>query len=394
MAAMKEPSSTQAPHCSASPSSSSTAAGPSFTAWTHATPPFGSTLRKHTFKPPTLSPTQLLIEVDRAAVNPVDVQIANSSVFKLAALSYPKGIGEDYAGIVIAQGREVIEFAVGDTVLGFYLTALGKPWEGALSQVRIVEASSAVIKYSPSAKLSPTEAASFPLVFQTAVTALTPPYTPKLDSFRPSIVVLGGSSGVGIYAIQYAKSELGAPKIVATCSGKNAEFVRSLGANHVIDYISESILEGLLKHRPAEGYTTILDCVGGTALLPHLGQLLTHADGSSGHPGGGYITIVGDATDSERIGGATVYWYSPRMVWRSLWSWYGLSSKWRYSCISLKASKDKLHKGVELIQDKGIKVVVDSEYEFDDVEKAFKKLRTRRARGKIVIKVKANSDRL
>ncbi|KDE06066.1 hypothetical protein MVLG_03618 [Microbotryum lychnidis-dioicae p1A1 Lamole] len=366
---MKEPSSTQAPHCSASPSSSSTAAGPSFTAWTHATPPFGSTLRKHTFKPSTLSPTQLLIEVDRAAANPVDVQIANSSVFKLAALSYPKGIGEDYAGIVIAQGREVIEFAVGDTVLGFYLTALGKPWEGALSQVRMVEASSAVIKYSPSAKLSPTEAA-------------------------PSIVVLGGSSGVGIYAIQYAKSELGAPKIVATCSGKNAEFVRSLGANHVIDYISENILEGLLKHRPAEGYTTILDCVGGTALLPHLGRLLTHADGSSGHPGGGYITIVGDATDSERIGGATVYWYSPRMVWRTLWSWYGLSSKWRYSCISLKAPKDKLHKGVELIQDKGIKVVVDSEYEFDDVEKAFKKLRTRRARGKIVIKVKANSDRL
>ncbi|SCZ90787.1 BZ3500_MvSof-1268-A1-R1_Chr1-3g02250 [Microbotryum saponariae] len=58
-----------------------------------------------------------------------------------------------------------------------------------------------------------------------------------------------------------------------------------------------------------------------------------------------------------------------------------LSAKWRYSCISLKASKDRLQKGVKLIQDKGMKVVVDSEYEFDDVEKAFEKLRTRRARG-------------
>ncbi|SCV68704.1 BQ2448_825 [Microbotryum intermedium] len=380
---------------SAYSSSSATAAGPSFTAWTHATPPFGSTLRKHTFTPPPLSPTQLLVKVDRAAINSVDVQLANSSVFRLAALSYPKGICEDYAGTVIAKGSEVTEFAVGDAVLGFHLAALGKPWEGSLSQVRIVEASSAVIKYSPSEKFSPSEAASFPLVFQTAMTALTPPYTPALTASKPAIVVLGGSSGVGIYAIQYAKLELGAHTVVATCSGKNAEFVQSLGADHVIDYTSEDVLERLLSHRPAEGYMTILDCVGGTALLPHLGQLLSHAGctPSGTHPGGGYITIVGDATDSERIGGATVYWYNPRMVWRSLWSWYGFGARWRYSCINLQASKAKLRKAVELVQSKGMKIVVDSEYEFEEVEKAFAKLRTRRARGKIVIKVMGDSER-
>ncbi|GAA5918648.1 hypothetical protein JCM6882_007893 [Rhodosporidiobolus microsporus] len=69
---------------------------PSFRAWSHSKPPFPSTLSllpQEPPKPADLKPHEVLIEVVTAALNPVDVQLANIPLFRLAALSYPKGIG-------------------------------------------------------------------------------------------------------------------------------------------------------------------------------------------------------------------------------------------------------------------------------------------------------------
>lgn len=265
-------------------------------------------------------------------------------------------------------------------------TALGKPIQGALSQVLHIDVASVPLVKKP-ASLSFTEAASLPLVWQTAVTTLSPPNTilppPSTELSKPTIVVLGGSSAVGIYAVQYAALRLNA-KVIATCSGGKADFVRSLGAETTIDYTTESIPERLLALRPSEGYLSIIDTVGGTELLPFLDQLLIPRS-KPFPPGGGYISIVGDKTDRSQMGGATIYYWNPRMVWRHFLGWVGWAP--RYATVDLVGEKSKLEELVKLADD-GLKVVIDSEFAFGDVLKAYERLNSGKAKGKVVVRVR------
>lgn len=98
-------------------------------AWTFTGPPFPTTLELVTLPESTapLQPFQVVIQVEAAGLNPVDVQLANLPIFKLAALSYLKGIGSDYAGKIIAKGSGVTRFKVGDEVLGCSLAAVCSP---------------------------------------------------------------------------------------------------------------------------------------------------------------------------------------------------------------------------------------------------------------------------
>lgn len=97
----------------------------SLEAWTHSTPPFPSTLARVPITPPTdLTPTQVLIQVVAAALNPVDVQLANTSAYKLAALKYPKALAADFSGKLLAKGSAVEHVKVGDEVYGMSLQAV------------------------------------------------------------------------------------------------------------------------------------------------------------------------------------------------------------------------------------------------------------------------------
>ncbi|ORY73418.1 hypothetical protein BCR35DRAFT_307148 [Leucosporidium creatinivorum] len=360
-----------------------------FQAWSHAAPPFPTTVQLVDVTPPTaeqLKPTEVLIEVVAASLNPVDVQLANASVFRLSALAKPTAIGADFSGRILAKGSAVTEFATGDEVLGMSFTALGRPIQGALSQVVHVDlASVPLLKKPPS--LSFAEAASLPLVFMTAMTTLSEPNTilpsPSAELEKPTIVVLGGSSGVGIYAVQYAARRLNA-KVIATCSGAKADFVRSLGAETIIDYTTESIPERLQALRPSEGYLAIIDTVGGTELLPVLDQLVIPR--SKPFPSGGaYISIVGDKTDRSQMGGSIIYYWTPRMIWRHLLGWAGWGP--RYATVDLVPEKSKLEVAVKLTEE-GMKVVIDSEFAFEDVLKAYERLNSGKAKGKVVVKVR------
>ena len=181
--------------------------------------------------------------------------------------------------------------------------------------------------------LSATEAASIPLVFLTAYTALVewaglsdPPKS------SPTILVLGGSTGCGIYALQIAKKRLHC-RIVTTASTRNIDFVKSLGADEVIDYTQGPVLSGALEHLPANGgYDAIIDLVGGTELIPHLTTLLK-LDAA-------YITIVGDKTARHIVGGPIIYPFFPRMMLRTLLGYLGYGRK--YYCISLSAKEEYL----------------------------------------------------
>jgi len=180
--------------------------------------------------------------------------------------------------------------------------------------------------------LSVIDAASIPLVFLTAYSALVH-YACLADppNSSLSILVLGGSTGVGIYTLQIAKKRLGC-YIVATASTRNIDFVKSLGANDVIDYTNTSVLKGALQHLPERGYDAIIDLVGGTELMPYLNTLLK--------PEATYVTIVGDKTSRHLAGGAVIYPFFPKMVLRTLMGYFGYGRK--YYCINLVAKEEYL----------------------------------------------------
>lgn len=236
------------------------------------------------------------------------------------------------------------------------------------------------------------QAAALPLVFLTAKTCLSPPYlvlpaSADITSSKripPTVVVLGGSSAVGQYAVQLAKKELGAT-VVATCSGRNADFVKELGADTVIDYTSEDVPARLRELRPDGGYISIVDCVGGTEAVDLAPEVL--APRSAAYPAGGSLTtIVGDKTSRSSMGGSILYLTHPRMLLRMLRGWTGWG--FRYSCIMLANRKDWLAEVGHLVTGAGLRVEIDSEWQFEEVEKAYERLNTGRARGKIVVHVK------
>ncbi|GAA5844526.1 hypothetical protein JCM3766R1_007151 [Sporobolomyces carnicolor] len=385
----------------------------SITAWTHSTPPFPSTLTRSRLDTPrveSLADDEVLIEVDAASLNPVDVQLANLAIWRLAAFNQtPRPLGKDFAGTVIARGARVDKFDVGTRVMGVSLNPLASASYGTLSQVAVVDTKRACVVEWPS-HLSAAEACSLPLAFLTAVTTLSPPYLvlppPRDDEEeRPAIVVLGASSAVGIYAVQYARNVLGLD-VVATASTRNVAFVSStLGATTVVDYTrTDRLVDELLAARPRRGFVSIIDCVGGTELFDDdrrrrgtttttttWRELLRPRDGQY-KEGGSYTTIVGDKTARDRLGGHASNYWTPTQLWRSLTGWFGFSP--RYHCVSLNLERPSwLEQVGPLVADGKLEVVVDSEYDFDQVPQAFAKLVTGKATGKIVVHVKDSKRR-
>lgn len=178
-------------------------------------------------------------------------------------------------------------------------TGIDDPGHGTLQEYIKIPSSTVMVKKPES--LSWEQAAALPLVYLTVYTAFV--HHGKLpfdqDHSGRSVLILGGSSGTGNVAIQLAK-KMGL-RVVTTCSSKNTEFVKSLGADEVIDYRTEHVLEKVLISHYAP-YAVILDCVGGTELLGHLDHLLIQ-DAKAPHLGI-YVTIVGDKTSRDAMGGA------------------------------------------------------------------------------------------
>lgn len=260
-----------------------------------------------------------------------------------------------------------------------------------MSEIAVIDVTRSTVIQKPP-QLSWVQAAALPLVFLTAKTCLSPPYLLLPPSAEPTaahrtsptIVVLGGSSAVGQYVVQLAKKELRA-NVVATCSSRNVEFVKELGADTVIDYTSEDVMARLRQLRPDGGYVSVIDCVGGTDIV-HLAPDILAPRSREFPAGGSLTTIVGDKTSRSSMGGSILYLTTPRMLARMLKGWAGYG--FRYSCIMMANHKEWLAEVGHLVADGNLRVEIDSEFEFEDVEKAYERLNTGRARGKIVVHVK------
>ena len=172
---------------------------------------------------------QVLLRVRAAGVNPIDWKIRNGSMRLLLPARFPLVLGYDVAGEVVEIGPEVTRFQPGDAVFG----GVDVTRQGG-SYAELALAREAALAPKPQA-LSFEEAAAVPMAALTALQALRD--KGELAAGE-KVLVNGASGGVGHFAVQIAAA-LGA-RVTAVASAKSFDFVRSLGADEVIDYEEEN----------------------------------------------------------------------------------------------------------------------------------------------------------
>ena len=210
-------------------------------------------------EPMIQSPTEILVRLKAAGINPIDTKLRSRGTFQPDRL--PSVLGCDGAGIVEAIGREVTKFKVGDQVyfcnggLGFH--------QGNYAELTTIDEKFAAHKPK---SLSFEEAAAAPLVLITAWEALYDRCNLQvaLQAASPSrnVLIHAGAGGVGHVAIQLAKLR-GASVCTTVGSEAKARFVRGLGADLAIAYKQTDFVEAALAWTNGEGVEMALDTVGG-----------------------------------------------------------------------------------------------------------------------------------
>lgn len=192
---------------------------------------------------------EILVSVRACGLNPVDYKIRQG--YLSSGKKYPAIYGFDVSGVVEKAGQGVAGFSPGDEV--FYYADLDRP--GAYAEFHTARAE--IVRKKPEG-LTHVEAASMPLTGTTAWQGL---FKQARLSFGETVVIIGAAGGVGSMAVQMA-AWAGA-RVIAVCSGSNAEYVKKLGADHVIDYTKQDTAEAVLKVTEGKGADVALDTAGG-----------------------------------------------------------------------------------------------------------------------------------
>ena len=221
---------------------------------------------------PMPKPEQVLVRVCATSINPVDYQTRRGDYKDLMQL--PAIIGVDVSGVIEAIGEAVTEFKVGDEV---YYSPQIFGESGSYAQYHVADA--AIVALKP-ANLSHTEAACFPVAGGTAWECLV---TRGNLQVGETILIHAGAGGVGSIAIQLAKA-MGA-YVFTTCSTKNFDFVKNLGADYVIDYKQESYTAVIQRETNGRGVDLVLDTIERSSeVLCSFGRLVTIVDLATPQP--------------------------------------------------------------------------------------------------------------
>jgi NADPH:quinone reductase-like Zn-dependent oxidoreductase len=191
---------------------------------------------------PVAQPDEVVVDIRAASVNGADWKVRAGNY---GAGNFPQGIGRDFSGVVAETGEGAKDFAVGDAVFG--VCEVGQ--EGAYAEKIAVKSS--IIARKPD-DMPHTVAAALALTGLTALVSIED--TLQLEP-RETILIQGGAGGVASFAIQLAK-HIGA-RVITTTSAANVEYVRSLGADEVIEYRSQDFTQVV------SDCDAVLDTVGG-----------------------------------------------------------------------------------------------------------------------------------
>jgi NADPH:quinone reductase-like Zn-dependent oxidoreductase len=306
-------------------------------------------------KKPVPNDDQVLIKVRTASINPLDWHFMEGTPYIMRAIGVglrkPKDprLGVDYAGTVEAVGKNVTQFKPGDEVLG------GK--SGAFAEYVCARADRAIV-LKP-ANITFEQAASVPIAAITALQGLR-----DKGKIQPGqkVLINGASGGVGTFAVQIAKS-FGAD-VTGVCSTRNLDMVRSLGADHVIDYTKEDFTKN--GHR----YDLILDNVG-TQPLSGFRRAL--------QPKGICVMIGGGGPNDGGLIGPL-----GRPVKALLLSPF-ISQK--MGMLMAELNKKDLTILADLMQSGKVTPVIDRTYPLSQIAEAIRYLEQGHARGKVIITV-------
>ncbi|RLN61130.1 hypothetical protein BBJ29_009630 [Phytophthora kernoviae] len=295
-----------------------------------------------------LKANEVRVKIISAAVNPVDYKLVQYGPMILPTAptaENPFRVGFDMSGKVVEIGSDVKNYQVGDEVFSMPgLDSFGTFGEYLNVQTKY-------LAHKPSS-LTFNEAAGVPLAGQTSWQALVT--YGKLQAGQ-RVLILGGSSGTGIFAIQMAKA-LGA-EVITTSSFRNTELVKSLGADQVIDYTKETWSEVLTEH----SVDLIYDCGVEPASWNDAAQKVLKKQS------GIFVTILTVDKPIESPIGAT------------------------FHQIFNKPCTEFLLEVKKLIDAGKVKVIIDSVHPLENLMEAFKVQKSSRAKGKIVIEVTKDS---
>jgi NADPH:quinone reductase-like Zn-dependent oxidoreductase len=303
---------------------------------------------------PSPGEDQVLVKVRAASLNPADKHLMKGvpylvrKAFKISipTKEQPGRPGRDVAGVVEAVGKSVSQFKPGDEVFGHCVGSCAEYVCGSESKF-----------VSKPAGVTFEEAASAPVAAFTALQGLR-----DKGQVQPgqSVLINGAAGGVGTFAVQIAK-ELGA-EVTGVCSSRNVDLVRSIGADHVVDYTKEDFTKS------GKRYDLVLDCIVNRSLA-EIRRILT--------PTGACVLIGGP--ESKGAAGFFTHLLKATVVSKF--------SKQKFVFFMANVNQEDLATAGELMASGQVKPVIDKLYPLSETADAMRYLAERHARGKVIITV-------
>jgi NADPH:quinone reductase-like Zn-dependent oxidoreductase len=284
---------------------------------------------------------EILVRVRAAALNPKDALVRMGKLRFWSGTGFPKRVGYDWAGEVVALGAGTAGVNVGDALYGM-IQAISAGSCAELAAVRLGECAALP------AQLSFEEAAAIPLAAQTALQALR-----DVAEVGPGARVLinGASGGVGTFAIQIAKV-LGA-HVTTTSSARNLELCRELGADDALDYASNDALDA------KAAYDAVFDVFGNRRFAQARPAL---------RPGGTYVSTVIRAHVFSAVA-------------RSL------LGRERARLVIVKSKRADLETIGRYVEQGRLRPILDAVYPLDQIAAAEDRVGSKHARGKVVVRI-------
>ncbi|MCI1554356.1 MAG: NADP-dependent oxidoreductase [Levilactobacillus sp.] len=310
---------------------------------------------------PALRPTDVLVKIKAASINPVDLKIMAGELKLLLSYQMPLIIGSDFSGEIVAVGAQVTRFQVGDAVYG----RPRKNRMGTFAEYLAIDPDDIALKPQ---NLTFVEAAAIPLVGLTSYQALH-----DLLHVQPGqrVLIQAGAGGIGTIAIQLAK-HLGA-QVATTTSSRNFELVRALGADRIIDYHQEDFATVLTD------YDAVFDTLGGQSLESAFSVV---------KPGGQIISISGRPNARFAKAYGLPHWKQTlfRLATRRL-SRLERQRDVRYQFLFMSPSGQELTQLTRLIEAGELQPVLDRTFTFQELAQALTYSRNGHAQGKIVVQI-------
>ncbi len=310
----------------------------------------------------TLKPDEILVHVASAGLNPADYKIIEMGLMSRAIVSFPKTVGMDLSGTVVAvaegSSSNSTDVKVGDTVLGRV-----EPFQtyGSLAEY-VVLPRDAYAVLPPGGAVNLDQAAGVPTAGMTAYQSIKP-YIKRGDR----VFINGGSGGTGTFGIQIAKA-LGC-HVTTSCSTAKVDLVKNLGADAVIDYRVDDIVAVL----EAEGqvYDLVVDNVGSSPkdFFSTTPRFLK--------PDGHYISV-----------GGSVSLQTARNFAQGLLrpTFLGGTPRKFVPCVTKNVHED-YEQLVGWLADGTITTVLESTFEFEQAIEALKYLKKGSSAGKVIVHV-------